>query len=535
MLTFFDLPADQQASILTEWLRVQHVAELDTAVCNVQLRIGFLEILRYWCIFGAFDFKEDPMKWAVRNRLKFKESFLRNDHCQNPDVVDSFCPSLHTLQVSWSPPVDSDRHFLDPRPQHGSVAPVVAALLGKCSSLRELFLSDFDVGTTFSDFIQATPLLESVDLYSCTEIGEDILKACCYSESVTSIVICESSFTSTFSPVLDDVRSRDTITKLIFQSKLNGVDTARLCCAFANLIELRVGVRGPCSLLVQIATSCTHIQVAQIVCLTAVSDVEMSTVASSWRQLRWLWLSHFRHEVVCSERCTLLLLAACPALQQLKLCDEDPSPGDYTDEDDMPDLPKMAGRVPGPDVSAPLSSPLTHLLVESMTEHTLTTVLARCPSLHTMVIRHFLCDKPTNNDDYTAFNRPAELALHHLATSRVSKLHLSKCTRMTDAHIVSLCNLEELVICAAGSGLTSASIVRVVESCTNLHTVKLCTCYGLDHTVVLHILQKCPKLQYFYYYTQDDRWEPAVEPIADKVLNAMVKSLYPHLKKFELA
>jgi len=498
MLTFFNLADEQQADILVNWLCVADVSKLDTAMCNKALRFDFLDMLYSKCIFHDLDTCIDPLRWAIRNSLKFRKASLKHTECKDRDVMDAIGPMLESLVVIYCPPdEDEDGPSIPHHRYDNNSFLVMEALRHACKNLKYLRIHNFEICTSFYRVIRLNQLLEEVDLHNCTNLHDSTVRVC-----IDSPLLHTLSISYSFKPASGPRNfgsSANLRTLKAWDTNLTGEECALLCSAFPNLTDLKISLPDANTDLVQIAHSCVHLQKAQFLVSHTISDHELTEMAACWKAIQWLYVGHSGSvEEVCSERAVLGLLRACPTLKRFKNCIDDPSA--WILDCDMPfsvdachydvknalvrDEPKLSGLYQ-----------LTHLFVDSLSEHGLTSILEMCPHLHTLAIRHRVDYAPVAGVEYTADTRPAEFALQHINDSSVRTLHIVNCSTLNDSHVSVIRTLSELVICDAGTDLTNSAVLAAANACVNLTSLKLCRCTGLTCSVVLPILKKCALLR----------------------------------------
>ena len=465
---------------------------------------------------------------------------MGHTECENSSVMEAIGPSLESLAVVYTAPDeegDDDGFAAHPVPFDDSAEGVFRAMHGNCTSLRKLRMGAFKVSLSLVSLIDNNKHLDEVDLAHCSGLNSAIVRKLAEAPCMETI---DLSYTVFEDRGLSDFGVGPGITSLLaWNTNLDGERCVKLCNAFANLTDLKLSLPGTNADLVQIAHSCVHLQKAEFQVSHTITDNEMSEVAACWKDIRWLYLGHFNSlEEVCSEHAVVALLRACPTLKRFKNCINDPSTS-WRDAD-MPfsvdachydvkntlirDEPRLRGQYQ-----------LTHLFVDSLSEHGLTTVLSMCPHLHTLAIRHRVDYAPVASAEYTVHTRPAEFALHHINNSSVRTLHLVDCSTLSNAHISVLNALTELIICNTGAGLTNSGVVTTASACDNLTSLTLCRCIGLTCAVVVPILKKCASLTTFHFYTEHAQWVTnRKETVEKQVLYEMVKDMYPHVKEFSL-
>lgn len=271
----------------------------------------------------------------------------------------------------------------------------------------------------------------------------------------------------------------------------------------------------------------------------ALSDDEAAALGHTWRHIELLHIQRkCPDECVCSQSAVLTLLRLCPTLCKLKVCIECPSSRHWEKlyyhkcevQVDKWDRPNPIPRKVYPENET--RSRVTDLFIAECSENTLIDILALCPYLDTLAIRHRFHYSPhTDLNEYTVHNKPAEFALHHINNSTITKLHLANCVTLSSEHISALHSLVELTICE-NEGINSDGILTFVNNCPQLKALRINRCVRVHSYVVLKILCACPLLHTFYFLTlYKEQW-----PREDvyNVLYEVVRHAFPLVYDFKL-
>ena len=166
-MSALDLPEDLLGEIITTWLSMRDVCQLDTAICNKHQRVGFLHVV---ASKGSLFLKEadygakDALDEFVRPAL-WKESL-------NAEMLMWIAKRgihIHTFSLGMYP----SRSML-----LGISKAIVAANLASClDRTRQLFLNNCDIRD--KDLIPLLLLthstLKAIEIRQCPHITADIL------------------------------------------------------------------------------------------------------------------------------------------------------------------------------------------------------------------------------------------------------------------------------------------------------------------------------------------------------------------------
>lgn len=188
--------------------------------------------------------------------------------------------------------------------------------------------------------------------------------------------------------------------------------------------------------------------------------------------------------------------------------------------------------------SSSACSKVTDLFLERAGEATLSTILALCPKLNTLSIRHPLRYSPSRTET-NSVQLAAEYALSLLShpTCCVRKLHLHNIHTLSGVDLLPLTCLEELLLSNIGNAIDNQAILRFARHNPNLNSISLYECEGLDgQTLIPPLLKACPKLHTlnFHAYGVIEGTRHDIRHSIVTVLQDVVRCCFPHIETVNL-
>jgi len=567
MNLFQDIPIVLQVEVLLNWLRLSDVAHLDSAICTHSSRSQFLDVLGARCIFSYQDTGDERQaRWFINRKIRVTRLMLRNSTNSDPILREMLLklmgPTLENLDLGKDEQMDPGEVHAMP------IDDVYFDVAMHCPQIRSFNVWGEKVTGNLNLLVFRCSQLKSLQLEECTNISASTIKAICSAPQLNSLAMSQATF-ETDSTHYSTYQSASLRELFADCAHLPGEGLIRLCGCFPYLTLLCLGPISGADL-VMVAQQCVHVKDANIRLDGVLSDENARKLCAHWAQIELLQLrSHAYESITCSEEAVLVFLRECRMLLKLSVCRLDaprgaellyyPKKTSLTIVSASVNTNSNVGSVNSvstgtiitrgsmnPNIATvhtnQVTSLVTDLFVDSLTEAHLAAIIALCPRLDTLAIRHHTKYTPMRFDagnTTTAYSNPsdrlaAEYTLHRLNTSSVRKLHLSNIYSLAHQDLASLTQLHELQLCNIGANLNNQTILTVVNNNPNLCSVSLFDCKGLEgSSLILPLLQSCPKLHTFHYEehkkTQEKsyRFSPPMRLLTDVVLHS-----FPHVKTF---
>jgi len=503
-------------------------------------------------------------EWIVARSCRFTKLLLRNQTCADAVVREKVLKctgsTLQVLELCHDDEIDS----VDPRPEL-PMDDIYFDIAMYCPLIREFFLWEEKVTGNLNLLIFKCAHLKHLELEKCRSIGNSTIKAICNAPHLHTLALSEASFESDTTHYSSYTSS--SLRKLFADcAQLSGEGFVRLVGCFPFITSLCLGpIQG--THLVTVAQQCVHVKDANIRLEDSLSDDDARALCTHWASIELLQLrSEHSDRAACSEQAVLLLLKGCGALLKLSVCRLDaPRSEEHlyyskrrnrnmsptSSNNSLSSLPSNTNSnttttstvahtslspyaLPTATTSNTPSN-VTDLFVDSLTQAHLNVVLALCPRLNTLAIRHHSkITLPRNDINTHNTNGAAEYVLHLLNTSAVRKLHLSHIHSLSHSDLLPLINLQELQLAHIGKRVTNDTILKVVQNNPNLNRISLYQCQGLSGShLILPLLQLCPKLHTFDYdeYRKSGQMPIAFSPPVRLLIDVVLYS-FPHVKCF---
>lgn len=555
MNIFFDLPEVHQRILLSQWLGVEELAQFDNAICNQKYRSEYLHLIQSpECIFPSFTTSHDELadQWVSKRRARFLKLVFSgtNDPCARKEVLELSAGTVRSVLIHTRSALENSTYTKSVMPTQNDLdirlGDIFELIANICTDLREFTILGSDKNEneagfrlhTWDPFIRMLQVNKMLSILRISDGGDiDIraLGAICQLPHLTELQLTFCSFTAPFSSLPKEAVSSSITTLEYF----GDFAVAGLCHRLPNLTTLRGGGVFSQEDARALFSCCPLMSDVELACEVRLSDSTCLAMAHYWPNLTRLTLQFVEGiDTVCSEEALVLIIHHCPLLQYVNICNYDcdrvvcpfdserlDSNGEEWDEVEEEKC-DLRSDITGP------GSHLQILRVDRLSAFALGIIVEQCKHLNLLAILHARVEVPIVQGFVTEHMRPAELALHHLASSSVKILHLQNFTALTDESVLSLCNLEELCIAHCAGSVNNAAIVSLASRCPALQALCIVDVWGITQDFVLPVLDMCPILSTLEFHAREPthaREDPAIA-----MLKQTICKLYPKIDRLEL-
>lgn len=524
----FNLPDDQQISIISQWVDIKDLALLDSACCNNGFRASFLRLTQLrQCIFPKHDLATtvDEARWILNRELKFHAVTMFSEIMFDTQLCDKLIASsgqtMKNLKLSsWTCP---EQKF-----EYGKkilkIKDAVESVAKNCFSLEifavECYKSHVQLGGALSQTLVRNQHLHSVLLDNCDAIDNASLNALLQLPNLWSLLFSHCSFCDSVDLVVGDKSKLVNFTckNVIFE----GGDIIGMCKFFPKLLYLDA-TDVSCAQLVLLLSLCPMLDSVYLQMTEPIADEVAQQMVTAWPKLALLHL-HYAEGATCSEQAMLTFVKNCPLLISLNLVTEERTQNFAFGVQSCPFESNDSNL-----------SCLYELNVDSLTRSGLTEVLAFCPHLHVLAIYHRVPftfpehELLTGNTDL----HPAETALDLVANSSIKELHLHNYTHLSSESIGLLGQVKELYLSGMQGDFDEDDLLQLCTRCPALRVLYPAGCDSVSYGAVINILDNCPKLVRFRYWNKVRKELFYVMPPELQLLCAMMYKTYPLLEDFD--
>lgn len=331
----------------------------------------------------------------------------------------------------------------------------------------------------------------------------------------------------------DSTFKSGTLQKLVLNSaSLSRKDLLKFCSYFPQLTDLSIDNMSGESMCL-ISKHCPLVRFARIDFRININETHARLLCMQWHYIVLLQL-----QVSASEdEVILILLKGCPHLQKLSVCRLD---NPYAETRLYPNTKTARTNIPlfSGASGNNASSKVTDLFLESVSAATLSVILALCPQLDTLSLRHTAPYSPlrtaANSSELAA---EYALSLLNYPTSSVRKLHLHNISTLSAIDLQSISCLDEVQLSGIGMGIDNQTILRLARLNPNLKSITLYDCEGLCGAALIPpLLKACPKMHILNFQDHNTKLRSrrdVLKPV-EVVLFDVVKYCFPNVKVFNL-
>lgn len=531
MSVLFNLPYDQQITILSEWLDFDAFISVDSALCNKGHRADFLSLLESpQCIFASHEFasSRSEARWILSRKMKFRVMTIFADVMQEVNLCEGLIAlSGQTMQdislTSWSEP----EHNYEYVGRYLHIKEAMTAVAKHCSSLLHFAVrfkeTHVNLGKTLAAVLDGNKRLEVVHLDNCLNIDSSGLSALFGLHRLWNLELSGCSINASLDVIAHDGCRFDLQEFSCDNVSFSDGDVSHFCKHFPNLEYLNTTDVTSVQL-ESIFKHCLHLTMIHITVTETMSDEIAYKLARTWPQLYYIHI-HYAKGISCSEEAVLDFIMNCPLLVTLNVVSEAKTTNFEYD---------VALTVAIPQSNA--MSHLYELYVDRLSRGGLALIVQRCPGLHILAIYHrvpyLFTEHHVLDEDFSL--HPAETALELVTHSSIKTLHLHNYAQLPSASFAQLGNLEEVYISSIPAYITDKDIVQFTGRCAALHTLYLEDCKCLPFSLILPLLDHCRTLARFRYWSDIQKYDHVVMTPELKMLHEMVRKFYPHIGTFDV-